>query len=84
MVKGEGSLESLHDLLADRNADPARAKEIDREINDRFSCRRAVHVLDMSGFSVSTRSIRGRPPRLEPFEMSISGLHLNASRLRTD
>jgi adenylate cyclase len=54
-AKGEGSLESLHELLADRNADPARAKEIDREINDRFSCRRAVQVLDMLGFSVSTQ-----------------------------
>ena len=32
----------------------------------------------------ATRSIRGGTLRLEPFEMSISGLHLNASRLRTD
>ena len=54
MPTGE-NIKSLHSLLKQRNANPDRAPQIDRDINRRFRCRRAIHVLDMSGFSVSTQ-----------------------------
>lgn len=45
----------LDRLLERRNGNPARRKEIDRQIFRRFRCTRAVFILDMAGFSVSVQ-----------------------------
>jgi adenylate cyclase len=45
------SRDAFESLLRQRNEHPERLEEIDRTITARFSARRAVLVLDMSGFS---------------------------------
>jgi adenylate cyclase len=50
-----GKVKDLETLLERRNSTPEQATKIDREIVRRFRCRRAVHILDMSGFSLSTQ-----------------------------
>lgn len=45
----------LEDLLGQRNEQPARHREIDREITRRFQRKRAVLILDMAGFSLSVQ-----------------------------
>ncbi len=55
--KARGKVRDLESLLKRRNSETHRADEIDREIERRFRCRRAVHILDMSGFSLSTQRL---------------------------
>jgi adenylate cyclase len=50
-----GKLKELEALLNRRNSKAGNPAAVDREINRRFGCRRAVMVLDMSGFSLSTQ-----------------------------